>query len=363
MKKEIKLKKFFEIRYADPITSLDLTDNYFCFGSMLGLCQYYIINSSTLIKLSEKQEEFISGIKISKENLYICIGDWKIKKYILNSEENVNNNTSKEIAAEIDNYQNELIHQDNCENSLTFLSNNFLIRNIISFPKSPNDEPITKDVLFYIKNIFHESIDNDFYGKYKLSNYCVPFDFDGKNYIIIDFIEKGKRIFYVYDVVLKEMKQNIEIETIKENKVGHISHLKIIKNDMIFIVQNYSFCEIRKFDLTLVKKLNINCQEILAFDMLFENQENLMDYSNERLVNERDIKYIVLLDIEANIILYDYNLDKSEILFNLEKTQLGIDKDIVDQKFFVFEYPYYIKISPHFIAITTDYGCALVQYQ
>ena len=219
MKKEIKLKKFFEIRYADPITSLDLTDNYFCFGSMLGLCQYYIINSSTLIKLSEKQEEFISGIKISKENLYICIGDWKIKKYILNSEENINNNTSKEIAAEIDNYQNELIHQDNCENSLTFLSNNFLIRNIISFPKSPNDD--------------------------------VPFDFDGKNYIIIDFIEKGKRIFYVYDVVLKEMKQNIEIETIKENKLGHISHLKIIKNDMIFIVQNYSFCEIRKFDLTL----------------------------------------------------------------------------------------------------------------
>jgi hypothetical protein len=246
---------------------------------------------------------------------------------------------------------------------LTFLTNNFLIRNITSFPKNPSDEPITKEVNFYIKNIFHESNKNDFHGDYKLSNYCVPFDFDGKNYIIIDFIEKGKRIFYIYDIILKVMKQNIEIETIKENKIGHISHLKIIKNDMIFIVQNYSFCEIRKFDLTLVKKLNINCQEILAFDMLFENQENLMDYSNERLVNERDIKYIVLLDIEANIILYDYNLDKSEILFNLEKTQLGIDKDIVDQKFFVFEYPYYIKISPHFIAITTDYGCALVQYQ
>lgn len=362
MKKEIKLKKFFEIRYADPITSIDLNDNYFCFGSMLGLCQYYIINSDTLIKLSEKQEEYISGIKIKNENLYICIGDWKINKYQLNSEENINNN-SKQIPEEIDNYKNELIHQDNCDNCLTFLTNNFLIRNIISFPKSPSDEPITKEVLFYIKNIFQESDENDFYGKYKLSNYCVPFDFDGKNYIIIDFIERGKRIFYVYDIILKEMKQNIEIETIKENHIGHISHLKIIKNDMVFMVQNYNLCEIRKFDLTLVKKININCEEILAFDMLFENQENLMDYSNERLVNERDIKYIVLLDIECNIILYDYKEDKSEILFNLEKSELGIDNDIVDQKFFVFEYPYYIKISPQYIAVTTDYGCALVQYQ
>ena len=72
-------------------------------------------------------------------------------------------------------------------------------------------------------------------GKYKLSNYCVPFDFDGKNYIIIDFIEKTKRYFYVYDKILKEMKVNIEIEKLKDNKIGHISHLKIIKNDMIFM--------------------------------------------------------------------------------------------------------------------------------
>lgn len=362
MKKEIKLIKFFEISYADPLTSLDLNDTYLCFGSMLGLCQYYIINSDKLVQLSEKQEEYVCGITIRNNELYICIGDWKINKYTINPEENINNKSIPNME-EIDNYKNELIHQDNCENCLTMLNNNYLIRNIISFPKSPDDEPIKKDVIFYIKNIFKESEENDFMGKYKLSNYCVPFDFDGKNYIIIDFLEKQKRIFYIYDTILKDMKQNIEIESIKENSIGHISHLKIIKNDMVFIVQNYNICEIRKFDLTLVKKLNINAEEILAFDMLFENQDNLMEYSNERIVNEREIKYIVLLDIESNVILYDYNEDKSEILFNLEKTELGIDNDIVDQKFFVFEYPYYIKISEHYIAITTDYGCALVQYQ
>ena len=158
------------------------------------------------------------------------------------------------------------------------------------------------------------------------------------------------------------MKINIEIETIKENPLGHISHLKIIKNDEIFIVQNYNICEIRKFNLNLVKTLNIKSQEILAFDMLYENSEEALEYSNERNVNEKDIKYIIILDIETNVILYDYKEDKSEILFNLETSELGIDNDIKEQRFFMLGYPYYIKISESYIAISSDYGCILLNY-
>ena len=364
MERKIELKKFINIRYADPITSLELNDTYLCFGSMLGFMELYIIPSEKLIKISETQDEFVSGIKLIKKdniyNLYICIGDLKIIKYTLDQENNSNNPLSEKT--EINNYINDQIHQDNCDKCLTLLNNNYLIRNLISFPKEPNDEPIEKDVKFFIKNILHESEENDFVGNYKLSNYCVPFDFDGKNYVIIDFKEKTKRIFYVYDIVLKEMKTNIEIETINNNPIKHISHLQIIKNDMIFIVQNYNICEIRKFNLELVKILNIKAQEILAFDMLYENVEEALEYSNERNVNERDIKYIVILDIECNVILYDYKEDKSNILFNLEKTELGIDDDIKNQKFFTFGYPYYIKISEKYIAVSSDYGCVLVQY-
>ena len=87
-----------------------------------------------------------------------------------------------------------------------------------------------------------------------------------------------------------------------------------------------------------------------------------MDFSKEKIVNERDIKYIVILDIDCNVILYDYNNDKSEILFNLEQSDLGIDNDIKEQRFFMFGYPYYIKISENYIAIYSDYGCILVKY-
>ena len=72
MKRKIELIKFLSIRYADPITSLELSDKYLCFGSMLGLLKYFIIDSNLLIQLSEKQDEFISGILLIKM-IYIFV--------------------------------------------------------------------------------------------------------------------------------------------------------------------------------------------------------------------------------------------------------------------------------------------------
>ena len=99
MKIKIKLKKFLTIRYADPITALDLTDTYLCFGTMLGLSQYYTIETNKVTKLSETQDEFISGIIIKNNSLYLCIGDAKINKYDLTTKPLIyfsTNITSKE---------------------------------------------------------------------------------------------------------------------------------------------------------------------------------------------------------------------------------------------------------------------------
>lgn len=43
-KKEIKLIEFINLRYADPISAIDLNDNYLLFGSMLGSISFYIID-------------------------------------------------------------------------------------------------------------------------------------------------------------------------------------------------------------------------------------------------------------------------------------------------------------------------------
>ena len=376
MQKQIKLVKFIGLRYADPISSLDLTDDYLLFGTMLGSTKYYIINQKKVVNLSEIQDEYISGVKINQNKLYICIGDFKTIIY------NLNDNDISQIPeyTESKNYDSEEKHNEKCINCLSMLSDKYLIRTYINFPSKPEEEPITEEVEISVKNILKDdSNDNnneEIRGNINMSNYSVPFDFDGKNYIFIDFINQNERSFNVYNLIDKsEIKFTIE-EKFQEEKIGHISHLKVIKDDLLFIVRDYNICEIRNYNLELKKKLNIKASEILAYDIILEesntninNEEKDDEMSekdrgikNEKKDNDLESLYIILLDLDCNVFLYNYKEDKCELLFNLENDELGIDKDIQGQRFFLFGYPYYIKFTKKYIAISSDYGCILFQY-
>ena len=364
MFKDLKLIKFIEIRYADPISSIDLTDDYLLFGSMLGAVKSYDIKNRKLRNISNVEDEFISGVKISQNKFYICIGD--VKFYTINIGEDFEDNKT-----EMNNYENDKEHENNCKDCLAMLNNNYLIRTFIKFPEEPKEAPKTENTKFIIKNIFNEK--EEFKGEIEMSNYCVPFDFDEKMFIIIDFISENNRKYILYNVNSKE-KIEIEEDQLKEKNIGHISHLKIIKDDRIFIVRNYNICEIRNFNLELIKQLNIKSSEILAFDLLFDedineikkdneiqNSENT-DLSKEKENKGKELVYVIILDLDCNVILYDYRQDKSELLFNLENDDIGIDKDIIDQRLFCFGYPYYIKFTKNHIAISTDYGCILLKF-
>ena len=396
-KKEIKLIEFINLRYADPISAIDLNDNYLLFGSMLGSISFYIIDQKKLFSISDTEDEYISGVKIKENILYVCIGDLKVVTYELNQDDKIIPKNS------IDNYIKEEEHNKKCENCLTMLNNDYLIRTFIDFPEEPNKEPSIKFVNYSIKNIIDKN--EKFRGKIRMSNYTVPFDFDGNYYIYIDFLKQNKRKFGIHDVTQEKKQNEGENENEEENKeneeenkqddenenkenedknsfiieeieekIGHISHLKIIKNDKIFIVRDYNICEIRSFKFELIKRLNIKSNEILNFDIIFnisgedksenksEKSENKDIKENNNDNQENEFFYLILLDIDCNIILYNSKEDKSEILFNLEKDNLNIDKDIKEQKFFSFGYPYYIRMTKKYIAISSDYGCILVQY-
>ncbi len=366
-KKDIELVQFIELRYADPICSMDLTDSHLLYGTMLGAIKIFIINEKKLICCSDTQDEYISGVKIDeKENkLYICIGDVKICQYYIGN---------KEALTSIDNYENEEAHEKKCDNCLTMFSNNYLIRNFIEYTSSKKKEENKEEekksenseyTLVSIKSIIENDGSNEIVCKLKMSEYSVPFDFDGTNFIFIEFVEQNNRTFNVYDVNSKEMKTTIKIEeAFQDEHIGHISHLKIINDDLLFIVRDYNICEIRNFKLELNQKLTIKTSEILAFDILFnENkEEDKSDINTDINNNTKEILYIVLLDIDTNVFLYDYKEDKNILLINLDNDDIGIDKDIKGQGFFLLNYPYYIKISKKYIAISSDYGCILIEY-
>ena len=191
MNDEIKLVRYITLRYADPICAIDLNDKYLVYGTMLGTAACYIIDQKRLITLSETQDENVSGIKLqeNKENpkeskLFVSIGDDKIILY--NSiGENLNEIPKYE---EIYNYQSENEHYKQCEKCYTMLKNNYLVRTFIEFPnevKTPSNLTSTE---ILIKNLLNLN-EKETQVNIDMSNYCVPFDFDGDKYVFIDFIQ------------------------------------------------------------------------------------------------------------------------------------------------------------------------------
>ena len=348
MKNDIKLIRYITLRYADPICAMDLSDKYLLYGTMLGTSACYLINQKRLITLSETQDENVSGVKIQEINndirLLVCIGDNKI--YNFNSiSENINEIPKYE---EINNYLNEQEHIKKCEKCFTMLKNNYLVRTFIEFPtevKTPYNQYETE---YSIKNLnYINSKDNEREGKILMSNYTVPFDFDGNKYVFIDFIEEKKRFFEIFDVDSKNYILNIELEKYKE-KIGHISLLQLLKNNNMFLVRDYHICEIRNLNFDLIKNFNLIGEEILAFDILYKDENDVENF------------IIYVLDIKCNIIRYNNKNNKTEHVINLN--EIDIDQVIKDQKYFSMGYPYYIKVSPNYIAISSDYGCILLQY-
>jgi hypothetical protein len=58
----MKFLKLVETRFADPITALDLSKKYVCYGSAMGRIAFYSIEHDKDIALSDSQPELIRGV-------------------------------------------------------------------------------------------------------------------------------------------------------------------------------------------------------------------------------------------------------------------------------------------------------------
>ena len=347
--RQFKLVRFITLRYADPICAIDLSDKCLLYGTMLGTAACYLINQAKLITLSEPQEEHISGVKIqenkdnSKEDkLFVCIGDDKI--FIFDSMNENINDIPKHV--EIQNYQNENDHFQKCDKCFTMLKNDYLVRTFIEFQGNPENETKIVATPISIKKISNLN-EPEINSSINMSNFCVPFDFDGKNYIFVDFLKENQRMFNIYDLDSKSSKISFEIEKYKE-KIGHISLLKILNEDLMFLVRDYSICEIRDLNFELKLSFNNQGNEILAFDVFYSDEKSFETLN------------IIVLDLYGNIILFNYKTKRQRTLLNMEN--LEVDQVIKDQRFFSMGYPYYIKVSKQYMAISSDYGCVLISH-
>ena len=266
--------KFLEIRFADPISSLKLiNNNYVVTGTMMGRVNLYNIIENKVINLCELNSENISDIAYNEKekNIYIGVGDEEIKVFSLKqlSTDTIPENNSISV------YDSDLIHTNNCENAFILLSPESLFR--IQLPQI--DEGTLKIATLesqYEIKYFNELEDYNKSEHIKnalpTTNYTVPFDFDGKRFLWVEFLSSTQRNICVANIPLLSTDKPYKCDLNKT--IGHICQAKLLPNNRIFFVHTLNKCEIRALDekFSLLEQFEHIGEEVLGVD-IFINEE------------------------------------------------------------------------------------------
>ena len=215
-----------------------------------------------ITELISNASENISCIAFdTKDNILISVGDLEIIKLERISTFNINDINSKYDYTRIRNYTSEEDHIINCENTTCFLTHsNFLLINTVF---EENNNPIIMQQIPYQNKILNNL--DIVQGNIEMFSFSVPFDFNGDKFLFLDYQTKETRRICIY-YTLTQRKPFIQIIN---KEFGHISHMKLLDDDKLFLVRNYTQCEIYKIGekLTLVEEWRHEGEEVIAVEI------------------------------------------------------------------------------------------------
>ena len=397
---------YIETRFGDPISSININSNFCIIGTMMGKLILYNINKRQSMMLIENSEEEILNINFSSNNnnysndFYCCIGDksilkYSIKPYLLN-----NNYPIVTLTSTINNYTDESSHLKDCDNAIVYCCKEIYFMVAIEQLKKKPMILNTTDSNYIVKNV--ENMETIEKGMIKTTNYIVPFDFNGKYFILLQFFTVTERMLCSFNVfTMKAWKHLLRQE------FGLLNYCKFINDNKLFIVRKFNICEIRIMDdnFTLTETFNHLGDRVIGLDFFYKitksvknmknskiielnkkkdrdeisetetkkffNNNNLnseensiSNYKNNIFNNSENIKAntninIILLDIDGNVNYYN-NQKEMICLFNVNKVP-EIDKSVREKGLFSLNYPYMIKFYHPYLAISTDNGCYIFQ--
>ena len=115
-----------EIKFADPVSYLAMTEKYVVSGTMMGRLSLFSISEKKHMLLSEFSTENVTGIQfLTDEAFNVAIGDDEVIRYKLMYYDN--QLTQENFRSKI--YDDDSIHKSKCDGNFTLLFNNqvFLI--------------------------------------------------------------------------------------------------------------------------------------------------------------------------------------------------------------------------------------------
>ena len=237
------------------------------------------ISFPQITKLIFRFKENIPCLEFENNDIiYISLGDLEVITFQNMSTFNMNDETSTYNYSKLRNYKLENDHIQYCENSTCMMGNACFL---IVFTEFANFNNILeeKDIRYENKNLKTFEIVK---GTIKLSNYVVPFDFDGDKFLFLDYLSKEERKISVFFTASKKPQYNY---IIKNRKFGHISHMKLLPNNKIFLCRNNKECEIhlmnKNFD-EIEKWVHLG-EDVISCYIYLKNKKKL--YGN---INNKD---------------------------------------------------------------------------
>ena len=260
-----------ETRFGDPISSICLNANFCIIGTMLGRLILFNLRNSKQTTLYDGADEEIINISFSTINnktsndFYFCVGDTNIIKYTLKPNLLDKSNPIPSQVICIDNYTDEYLHIKDCDNAIVFLSkDNYFTVAIEQIKKKPMILNATTSQ-YIVKNL--ETFETIEKGEIVTTNYVVPFDFDGKLFLLLEFVTNVERIICAFNVFTQKSWKHL-----LKKSFGVINHCKLLENNGIFLVRNLSSCEFRIMDkdFSLIHSFKHIGDEVISCDLFYK---------------------------------------------------------------------------------------------
>ena len=289
-----------------------------------------------ITKLIIRSKENIPCLQFENQDIInISIGDLEVIRLENMSTFNINDDTSTYNYSKLRNYKTENEHIEYCESCICMMSHSCYL---IIFTKfgSYNSKIEFKDVKYENKNLKKYEI---IQGTINLSNYVVPFDFNGDQFLFLDYISKKERTINVFYTMTKKDEY---IYTIKDRLYGHISHMKLLPNNKIFLCRNNKQCEIhlmsKDFD-TIEQYIHFGEEVITSYAFILNNIEDINNINyNKNKINKlnsdrlnyeennesEDEEEKSKSDIKMNILKLFENKSKN----NAKKRLINIDQTV-----------------------------------
>ena len=279
---------------------------------------------SRVTQLITKSNENIPCIEFDTDDkINISIGDFEVICLNNMSNFNINDENSTYEYFKIKNYKNDSQHIKYCEQSTCMMnSSNYLI--IFTDYGDFNSKIYFDNFKYRNRNLRTFKAKS---GKIEMSNFSVPFDFDGDRFLFLDYRTKEIRRICIHSVLNDK---NIYEYNISK-AFGHISHMKLITSEenKIFLCRNNNQCEIHLMDdnFTCIQSWDHIGKDVIS-SFVYIKESKLTEQFKKKLKSKKNNRNDIKIDINYDNYIIKSNITKSKknkTNFRNKKTNLKFE--------------------------------------